>query len=138
MIRYEIVSITAAEALTVRHQVLWPDKPPSFSMVVGDDAAQHFGIRIDGQLVCVASLYLSERAARLRKFATLPAFQGHGIGTQMLQYLIDTVKHDEQLECLWLDARETALSFYQRFGFVVEGERFHKGEIAYFRVSQPL
>lgn len=135
MIRYEIVSVSADEVLPVRHQVLWPDQPMSFCQVEGDDYAKHFGVKVDGRLVCVVSLYIHDGEARLRKFATLSEFQGRGIGSQMLEALIERVRSAD-IHYLWLDARESAMSFYGRFGFVAEGERFFRGDIPYFRMSQ--
>lgn len=137
MIRYEIVRVSTDEVLPVRHQVLWPNRPISFCEVEEDDQAKHFGVKVDGRLVCVVSLYIKGGAARLRKFATLPEFQGRGIGSQMLEALMDRVRTDG-VHYLWLDARESAMDFYSRFGFKAEGERFHKGDIAYFRMSQQL
>lgn len=137
MIHYENIRVSADEVLPIRHQVLWPEKPITFCQVTGDDSAQHYGIKVDSRIVCVASLYFAGGEARLRKFATLPEFQGRGIGSQMLVSLIDEVRV-HGLRYFWLDARESALAFYQRHGFSTEGERFYKGEIPYFRMSQRL
>ncbi len=62
------------DALPVRHEVLWPDKPVLFSRVDGDESATHYGAFTEEKLVCVASIYRSEDSARLRKFATLPDY----------------------------------------------------------------
>jgi len=73
----DIRIITLDEVLPIRHCVLWPNKPLSFSRVNGDDTASHYGVFFDGLLVSVASIYIEGRVARLRKFATLGNFKCH-------------------------------------------------------------
>ena len=56
----KIRSIQWAEALPVRHQVLWPNKPSLFCKVEGDKDADHYGVYIKDQLVSVASIMLKK------------------------------------------------------------------------------
>ena len=71
----EIRSITWQETIPLRHQVLWPCKPPEFCHVKGDSDALHYGAFVDDVLVCVASVYLTLNKARLRKFSTDARYQ---------------------------------------------------------------
>ncbi len=77
----EVKKITWEETIPIRHQVLWPDKNPEFCIVEGDARALHYGIFLEAELVCVASIYVSENPARLRKFATLQEYQNQGVGS---------------------------------------------------------
>ncbi|REG86956.1 GNAT family N-acetyltransferase [Marinomonas pollencensis] len=129
-----IQQVTTEEVLPIRHQVLWPDKLPSFCEVEGDDSATHYGAFIGDTLVCVASVYRNGHEARLRKFATLPEYQGRGIGSQVIEYLVDDLKF-AKVNYFWCDARATARSFYQKYGLCVEGEEFQKSGISYFKMS---
>lgn len=129
-----IQKVTAAEVLPIRHRVLWPDKPPSFCEVEGDACATHYGAFIGGKLVCVASVYKNDHEARLRKFATLPDYQGQGIGSKVMDHLIRDLKL-AHVSYFWCDARTSALSFYQRFGLDVEGSEFQKSGVSYFKMS---
>ncbi|MFA0154164.1 GNAT family N-acetyltransferase, partial [Vibrio sp. 10N.261.46.C10] len=72
--------------------------------------------------------------ARLRKFATLPEFQGQGIGSNVIEHAISNIK-DLNIPYFWCDARTTALGFYQKFGMAVEGNEFEKSGIAYYKMS---
>ncbi|HHF2940589.1 TPA: GNAT family N-acetyltransferase [Vibrio diabolicus] len=130
----DIRKVTTAEVLPIRHLALWPNKSPSFCEVEGDDSATHYGAYADGKLVCVASVYNNGHKARLRKFATLPEYQGQGIGTKVIESLVRDLKR-EKVSYFWCDARTSALSFYQKFGLCVEGEEFHKSNVAYFKMS---
>ncbi|MDO3387494.1 GNAT family N-acetyltransferase [Gilvimarinus sp. SDUM040013] len=130
----QIHQITTKEALPIRHRVLWPDKPVSFCEVEGDDDAIHYGAFTDGQLVCVASVYLEGSEARLRKFATLPEFQRRGIGSQVIEHAIAKLRH-LNVRYFWCDARTSAQGFYQRFGLAVEGPKFEKSGVSYYKMS---
>jgi len=113
---------------------LWPTKPPSFCEVEGDDTAKHYGAYVDGELVSVASIYLDGSRARLRKFATLPRFQGKGIGSKVISHLVTELK-TSGIHYLWCDARESAMGFYQRFGMETQGEVFKKSGIPYYKME---
>lgn len=106
-------------------------------MLDGDDNALHIGAFVESQLICVASVFISNRSARLRKFATLPEFQSQGIGgkviSHILQYLLE-----QSVNEFWCDAREDAVSFYERFGLEIEGERFYKEDVTYFKMVKRL
>ena len=132
-----IRTITTEETLPLRQAVLWPDHPLSASRVEGDEAALHFGGFVGDELVCTASLFPDGDQIRLRKFATLPDYQGHGHGTAMIQHLLD-VARAQGAEMFWFDARESALPFYARFGFESFGDRFFKRDVPYRRMSKRL
>lgn len=132
-----IVEIKWQDIIAVRHQVLWPDKAPEFCRVEGDEQALHFAVLENQEIICVASLYVNENSARLRKFATLDAFQGKGIGSTMIDHLINNLKK-QGIHYLWFDARESALGFYQRFGFETTGELFYKSDVAYYKMYKNL
>jgi len=125
------------QTIPIRHHVLWPNKEPEFCIVEGDKDATHFGAFVEEKLVCVASLYFNNNTARLRKFATLPDYQGKGIGSFMLKFLVSELKTIGATQ-LWFDARESALGFYQRHGFEPFGERFYKGDVPYFKMRADL
>ena len=80
----EIRRVQWQETIALRHAVLWPNRPPEFCHVEGDEAALHYGAYLHGNLVSVASVYFDGPSARLRKFATAHEFQRRGIGTNML------------------------------------------------------
>lgn len=130
----KIREISLEEALPVRHKVLWPDKPVEFCLVEGDENGLHIGAEVDDKVVCVASIYIKEGQARLRKFATCSDFQGRGIGTAVIAFTLEQLK-TKGVDYFWCDARETAIGFYQRFGMTVSGERFIKSDVPYFKMG---
>ncbi|KAI1265514.1 N-acetyltransferase GCN5 [Xylariaceae sp. FL1019] len=140
--------ITIAEALPLRHAVLWPDRPPSYVQLPDDDNGQHFGAFVPNsnpnpqiqhaELAGVISLFIDDKgAARFRKFATAPEWQGRGIGSVLLQSTIEAAKA-AGAKSIWCDARQETLTFYRRFGMDAEGDVFHKGGRPYLRMSLTL
>jgi GNAT superfamily N-acetyltransferase len=130
----DIRTISWEQTIPLRHTVLWPSKPPEYCHVEGDIDGLHFGTFINDKLVCVASVYLDLKAARLRKFATDANYQNQGIGSKMLTHIIQYLKQS-QTECFWCDARESALDFYKRFDMQKCSDRFYKTDISYFKMK---
>jgi len=130
----EIKAVSWEQTISLRHKVLWPDKAPEYCHVEGDNDGLHFGAFINNELICVASVYLESDKARLRKFATDVRFQDQGIGSNMLTFIIRSLK-ETQAKVFWCDARESALGFYKRFEMQICSERFYKAEVAYFKME---
>ena len=74
------------------------------------------------------------RVARLRKFATLVEFQGCGIGSTLITFIVsELVKLG--VESFWCDARKTAVGFYKKFGMQRQGTEFNKSGVLYFKMQ---
>lgn len=101
----EIQRINAEQTLPLRQQVLWPSKSIEFCKVDEDETGYHYGSYVNGELVGVASVFFNNGAARLRKFAVSSSQQGKGIGSRMLETMIDDAKA-LNAEVFWCDARE--------------------------------
>jgi GNAT superfamily N-acetyltransferase len=132
-----IERIDAEQALPVRHRVLWPDRPIDYCRLDEDGAGWHFGAFKDGVLVCVASVFIEQDQARLRKFATLPEYQSRGIGSAMLTHILAQLR-DAGIRRIWCEGRQSAAGFYRRFGMAEEGQVFFKGDIPYVRMAGAL
>ena len=127
--KLQIRAIKWQLALPIRHQVLWPNKPEQFCKLDSDENALHFGVFVKEKLVCVASVFINEKQARLRKFATLGDYQGQGVGTKLIQFILSELK-GMKIITFWCDARKTAIGFYTRLGMKQEGKEFDKsGEL---------
>ena len=133
----KLVELNSEETLPIRHQVLWPDELPEYCRVVGDNNALHFGVTINDELISVASIYINDSTARLRKFATLKKFQGKGAGSFLLNHIIDALKQ-MKISYFWFDARKSAVGFYRRLGFLSSGELFYKNKVAFCKMYTTL
>ncbi|WP_234364190.1 GNAT family N-acetyltransferase [Lunatibacter salilacus] len=99
-----ITEVGLKEVLEIRREVMWPDKPISFVSVSGDEEATHLGVIVNGVVVSVISLFIQNREAQFRKFATLIPYQRKGHGTTLLQYVFDYLK-SKQIKRVTCNAR---------------------------------
>lgn len=135
--KLSIEQVAYPVVMYLRHKVLWPDKPPAFCKIDGDDEAMHFAAFYEGQLVSVASIFTTDSSAQLRKFATDPNFQGQGIGSKVIEHVLQELKH-HGVNSLWCDARESASGFYQRLGFQLGTRVFYKYDLPYLKAEFDL
>ena len=122
------------EIFPMRHAVLRPGRPVSYSVYSEDDGAVHVGAWDDDMLVACATVFpqpwegsdgapAEPKAWRLRGMAVDPSRQGTGVGRLVLAEGIDAARAGGAL-VLWANARTSALGFYERMGWRVVGEEY--------------
>lgn len=130
----EFTTVTLEQCLDIRHPVLWPQLPREASRVAGDNDALHFGVQHEGVIVSCLSVFMLEASTcQIRKFATLEACQGKGFGGFLFQSALEKMAA-AGVNNVCLDARTSAVGFYEKFGFRPEGERFFKQDVEYVRM----
>jgi predicted GNAT family N-acyltransferase len=86
----------------------------------------HLALRVDGVLAGTLLLLPPSGpggTAKLRQMAVAPERAGQGFGALLMRRAESELRRLEAGDAL-LAARETAVGFYERFNFVVEGEPF--------------
>lgn len=135
MVRTAVV--TAALTAELRRAVLRPSWPVGARMHGDDDpAAVHIAaLDEDGGVVGACVLLPAHYPPRpdapgtwqLRGMATAAGRRGQGIGAAVLGEA-ERLARTSGVRLLWCQARDTAIAFYARHGFVPEGERFTHAE----------
>lgn len=74
-----------------------------------------------------------QRDGKIGRMAVLAEARGKGCGGAMLERLL-ALAGEQGTAGTYLDAQEAAIGFYERFGFMVEGERFDDGGIPHRRM----
>ncbi len=127
-----IRQIDALQTYPVRHAVLRPGKPVESCRFDGDSAPAtvHFGYYEHNQLLAIASLFAVDNPCfehraqlQLRGMAVLPDQQKKGIGEQLIRHA-ESVAQQKNFELIWFNAREVAIGFYQKLGYVTWGGPF--------------
>jgi GNAT superfamily N-acetyltransferase len=122
------------DLLDLRARVLRPGQPKERSRFAGDDApgAVHLGAFERGasggdeRLVGIASV-MEENGLRLRGMAVEEDWRGRGVGAVLVRRVCAlAVERDLPL---WCHARMAAVGFYEKLGWVPEGERFDLPDI---------
>ena len=142
----EVRRVSAEDVRPLRHLVLRPGRPFEETAFPGDDApgAAHFGAFRNDELLAVATLLdsphpaLAGRACQVRGMASHPSVRGAGYGAAALAACVAEARA-RGAAVVWCNAREAALGFYLRTGFVVTGERFEVAGIGpHFRMHLAL
>jgi GNAT superfamily N-acetyltransferase len=129
---WTVVELTAEQTHPLRRAVLRPDTPSAVIIFPEDDwpGARHFGVFDDGMLVGISTWVPRPLAAepevagvQLRGMATVPSHQSRGIGAALVAAGCDHAL-SAGADLVWANARDSALTFYARHGFVVAGQGF--------------
>ena len=105
--------------------------------LAGEESQLHFGLfEPDDTLVaCVIAAPLSATNARIRQMAVAPAHQGKGLGQRIMR---ETEKSlcARGYKSFELDARATAVGFYEKLGYSAVGDEFMEVTVPHFRMEK--
>ena len=130
-----VVRVSIAQVLPVRHQLLRAHQPLSKAQFPGDESPEvgHFAAMREGRIVGVVSIFQesdtrrtrapADQQWRIRGMATSPEVQGQGLGAALLQAAVDHAMH-AGARAIWCNARQPAIGFYARYGFIGLGPIF--------------
>lgn len=129
-----------AQACALRNELL--RRPLGLDLFTEDLAAEsayrHYGMLEEERVVaCVLAVPLTPKKAKLRQMAVSVEYQNQGVGRQLLQNLELDLKR-QGVESLELEARTTAVGFYEKLGYVTEGEEFLAVSIPHVRMVKSL
>jgi len=80
----------------------------------------------------------SETEAQIRSMAVAEEVRGKGLGTQILKFLEENAR-EKKMRKLTLDARDNAVDFYKKNGYIVEGDSYTLFDIIpHFRMGKNL
>lgn len=125
---YALVDLTAEQTYPLRLAVLRSDTPSTVVAFDQDDwpGTLHLGVRHGDDIVAISTWtqrpFNNEPAVQLRGMATATHVRGSGVGSLLLESGCQRVAPGAPL--VWARARDTALGFYLRHGFSVDGEGF--------------
>lgn len=129
----EIKVIELHEVLKLRQEILWPDRPASFSAIAGDESAQHFGVWADGGWRAVLSIFETTDGFQIRKLGTQENYRRKGYGSALLDRAL-TWCFEQRKSVVFLDARLPQVIWYEKCGWIQKGKPFQKYEKAYQRM----
>lgn len=139
-VNYRIEPAQPKDVVALRHAVLRPGKPVETAIFEGDDAATtlHFVARdLQDEIVGVVSYFANSYAAmperkslQLRGMATNSSLQRSGIGRILVQASVQSLHERQLCDLVWCNARQSAIGFYTRLGFFIDGAPFYLPHVA--------
>jgi len=95
-----------------------------------DDSAYHYLLYYNDIPVATARWRQTEKIIKLERFATLKEYRNKGIGGELVKRMLKDVTPFKKT--IYLNSQLKAVSLYERFGFVIEGEIFKEAEIEHY------
>ncbi|RFZ95188.1 GNAT family N-acetyltransferase [Mucilaginibacter conchicola] len=132
-----IEQITPHLTWQLRRDVLYPGEYKFNMEMPEDEHGYHFGAFTENKLVGVVSLFKNGNDWQFRKLAVDEAWQGKGIGKELLNY-ITGFAIEEHGERLWCNARTSAIGFYKKYDFAQTGAQFSKKGVDYVIMEKSL
>jgi predicted GNAT family N-acyltransferase len=124
----------------LRQEVL--RKPLGLDLYTQDFSAEKKWLSIgafneDNLVGCVMLSTINETTIQLRQMAVSIAFQGNGIGNQLLcfvqNYCVQNI-----ISTIILHARKNAIPFYKQFGFTVIGDEYLEVGLPHFSMQKSI
>ena len=92
-----------------------------------DDSSTHFFVTSGHQVIAVARLKPDGQIGRM---GVLPEYRRQGIGSKLLDFVL-RLAASKNLARVYLHAQAQAISFYEKHGFIAQGDIFYEANIAH-------
>ena len=111
--------------------------PLELEMDEYDDAATHFLLRDGDAPLATARLLDKHGLATIGRVAVLKEVRGRGLGLVLMRAVLDESRRQGFREAV-LDSQTYAIPFYERLGFVAEGDEFDDAGIPHYLMRRLL
>ena len=88
-------------------------------------------------VACLVLMPQSKKQLKMRQLAVREDCRREGVARALVSYAESFAK-DHGYEEMVLHARETALGFYEKMGYLTEGDRFNEVTLPHFRMRKNL
>jgi len=114
-----------ADARELRYECLYGEWGLSRSLVEDTDGRvyEHLVAEDDGRVIGYGRLHLEDGDAKILQLSVDTEMRGQGIAVVLMNELMERAGREGREE-VYLDAREHVIGFYEKLGFVGEGEFF--------------
>jgi predicted GNAT family N-acyltransferase len=113
---------------------------PALEFDQHDRQAEHILAYLNDAPVGTARLRsLDDRTVKIERVAVLKEFRGQGIGQKLMEFLLNqSLHHQAQGRSLTIaiNAQESVRAFYEKLGFIAEGDPFSEAGIPHIRMSK--
>ena len=91
----------------------------------------------DEMMGCCILIDMKNGCVRLRQMAVQKNMQGKGIGESIIRFA-ENLARDKGYKAITMHARDTAIGFYEKYGYKVKGEKFMEINIPHHIMEKKL
>ena len=91
----------------------------------------------DEMLGCCMLVQIAPNTVQLRQMAVKAGLQGKGIGRVLMQFA-ENIARDRGNKKIMMHARKTAVGFYEKLGYEIEGQEFTEVSIPHYNMQKEL
>ena len=143
MIKYtrDTMSQIYLDALHIRNEVFVHEQQVPLELEIDEYEALaiHFVLydEHDHALATLRLLPLENSQMKLQRMAVIKEARHKHLGQQLIQFAEDFCR-EQHVTSITLGGQESAIAFYQKLGYQVEGERFMDAGIPHFTLTKKL
>ena len=100
-----------------------------------EDLATYVLANIGSEYVGTARWRDTNSGIKLERFAVLSEYRSYRVGTAMTKFILNELDHSK---LIYLNAQESAISFYEKLGFDSVGPKFNEVGIAHQKMIFPI
>ena len=100
-----------------------------------EDLATYVLANIGSEYVGTARWRDTDSGIKLERFAVLSEYRSYGVGTAMTKFILNELDHSK---LIYLNAQESAISFYEKLGFDSIGPMFDEVGIVHQKMIFPI
>ncbi|MEJ7609582.1 MAG: GNAT family N-acetyltransferase [Ferruginibacter sp.] len=91
----------------------------------------------DDMLGCCILSKIDEETIRLRQMAVPDKLHGKGIGASIMNFA-EVLAKDKGYRCMTMHARDSAIGFYEKFGYKIKGNQFREVNLPHHIMEKKL
>ncbi|MCB2219761.1 MAG: GNAT family N-acetyltransferase [Bacteroidetes bacterium] len=97
-----------------------------------EEEGNYYLLFVDGKPIATARWRETDQGIKLERFALLKEYRNQGLGTILLNEVLQDVK--KLNKSIYLHSQVKAINYYKRAGFKEEGEHFWEAEIEHVKM----
>lgn len=119
------------KALAIRQKVFIEEQQVERILEIENEEESHFYLMLqDESAIGTARWRKTQNGIKLERFAVLPEFRNKNLGAILLKNVLEDLAGKN--EKIYLHAQLKAVTYYERQGFVKEGEMFVEANIKHY------
>lgn len=122
------------KAFAIRKEVFVVEQrcPPDLEYEFEEDCI-HFLLKENGEAIVASRYRKTDKGIKLERFAVLKEHRKKGLGHKILQFMLDDLNNFDGK--IYMHAQVDVIPFYEKMGFVKQGDLFEEANIMHYKMT---